>query len=395
LKPSESARSSISEGGGPTARFEATARDSLGSGRLPEGADSVSITRVQVWRGHDEIWAHSVLLGESLAAAGAQVSARWPAVRVWLDHHRDEHPWAVVVERDGQCVAAAVLSVRHRLGVGYVRSASEDGTSAAAVARTESAGLLLAEALSAELSVGFRPWVLRLGLLAEGDPVGWGLRVRLRHTQSVPAQQMPRLLFVPGSDLRRYLSRNTRSAVAKARNRLLDAGGGRLELLWLSAPERVQVVLGEVLDLHRRRNRQIRDHALLDNPAAAAYFQDMVLGHAEAGQLQLLTARVDGVLAAFAVCFVGGSTCWVYANLVAPEWTAFSVGTIANAEVVRRFHAEPGIDCLDWGAGVQRYKLSGDAVVLGTEMLQGWSSWPLRTGTQLRRLQPDGGYPLG
>lgn len=344
---------------------------------------------MHLWRGHEELRAHAVELEAALTAAGAQVSAHWPAIEVWLDHHRDEQPWAVAIEECGRWVAVAVLSVRQRRGIGSVRSATEPGTAAALAAKNWSAGVLLADALARELARERRPWVMRLGLLPDVDPAAQALRERLKYAELTPAQSMPQLLFTPGSDLRNHLSRNTRSSVARARNRLLRQRCSQPELTWLTSPAQAQAVLGELLDLHRRRNRQLRGEAALDDPEAAGYFEDMVIGHAERRRLELLTARVDGVLAAFAVCLTAGSTAWVYANLVAPEWTEFSLGTIANAEVVRRFHAEPAIDCLDWGAGLQRYKLSGGAVVMKTQLLESWSSWPLRVRTQIRRLPPS------
>ena len=346
------------------------------------------MSSTQIWRGHPELHAHSQAVAAALAAAGAEVSARWPAIEVWLAEHPQEQPWAVTVREGSRWLAAAVLSVRQRHGVAHVHSATEPGTPAALVARDEPAGRLLAQALTAELATHHRPWAIRLGLLPEHDPAAGALRELLRHTHLVAGQAIPRLIFGPHSDLRDHLSRNTRSAIARSRNRLLRATGAQPELTWLTTPEQARAVLPEVLDVHRRRNRQLRGQALLDGPDQARYFAAMLTGHAERGRLHLLTARVDGLLAAFAVCFTGGATAWVYANLVAPEWAEFSLGTVANAEVVRHFHAKPEVSCLDWGAGLQRYKLSGGAQVVQTQVLESWSSWPLRIGTQLRRLQP-------
>jgi hypothetical protein len=346
------------------------------------------MSRTRIWRGQDEIRTRAGDLEAALAATGAEVSARWPAVDIWLQHHPGEQPWAVLIDDEHEYQAVAILSRRRRHGVGFVHSATEPGTRAAVLARGEPAGIRLADAIVGELSRSRGPWTMTLGLLPEPDPVATALRRRLRHAQSVPGPAVPRLIFEPGSDLRSHLSRNTRSAVARARNRLVDAVGAPVEFAWLTARDQADAVLAEVIDLHRRRNRQLREHALLDDPAAAAYFEDMVTRHAEAGRLHLLTARVNGELAAFAVCFRAGATSWVYANLVAPEWTDFSLGTMANAEVVRRFHAEPSTACLDWGAGAQRYKLSGGAQVSGTQVLHAWSSWPGWSRAQIRRLQP-------
>ena len=57
---------------------------------------------------------------------------------------------------------------------------------------------------------------------------------------------------------------------------------------------------------------------------------------------------------------------------MAPEWRRLSAGTLANAEVVRASHADPGIDVVDWGAGVQRYKMSGGATLQQAQTLRVW-----------------------
>ena len=339
---------------------------------------------MQVWRGREDVRRNAVILDAALASAGAEVSARWPAIDVWLAHHPEAEPLAVVVQDDTRYTAAAVVSISIRHGLAVVTSATEPGTFAALTALTADAATRLADGLVTQISQAYRRWTIRLGMLADCDPAAGALLERIRHGRIESGDGAPRLLFQPGSDVRRYLSRNTRSAVARSANRLRNAGH-QFQLTWLTTASDAEAILPDVLDVHRRRNRQLRGHALLDDPAQAQYFADMVSRYAAAGQLDLLTAEVDGDLAAFAVCFTGGSTRWVYANL-APEWTRFGVGTMANAEVVRRSHAQPGIRCLDWGGGRQRYKLSAGAHIVDLCQLEGCSSVVIAAVVRAARL---------
>jgi hypothetical protein len=85
------------------------------------------------------------------------------------------------------------------------------------------------------------------------------------------------------------------------------------------------------------------------------------------------------------VCFLGDDgALWVYANLVSPEHTRYSAGTIVNADVVRYAWEHSDVRFVDWGAGVQRYKLSGPTELRASHNLYAWSSRPLRAMSHLR-----------
>jgi CelD/BcsL family acetyltransferase involved in cellulose biosynthesis len=130
-----------------------------------------------------------------------------------------------------------------------------------------------------------------------------------------------------------------------------------------------------------------------------------VLAHAGRGDADLLTLRLDGDLAAFAVCLrSGGGELYVYSNYVSPRWLDHSAGTIANAEVVRYAFAQPGLTGVDWAPGPQRYKLSR-AELRRTQHVQAWSSPTVRRVLPtprklaalppLRRARSAAGTPAG
>jgi CelD/BcsL family acetyltransferase involved in cellulose biosynthesis len=192
---------------------------------------------------------------------------------------------------------------------------------------------------------------------------------------------VPRLYFAPGEPLNRYLSRNTRSAVAKARNRI-DGAGLERQLAWTSNEAEIDKVLPEIYDVCWRRNQQLGRGSGVAKSDELALFTDIVHTNARAGRARLLTHRFNASLAAYALCFQTAGNLWVFSNSVSPDWLDYSAGTITNAEVVKRAHEDPTITCVDWGGGSQRYKLSGEVKLAQLQNLEAWSSRAARLGLQ-------------
>jgi Acetyltransferase (GNAT) domain len=308
-----------------------------------------------------------------LAQSGAPASARLGVIQTWFRHRPGQAPWCVLLPAGGEVLAAAVLCRSTRAGRHVIKKAGEPGEPSWLATAHPHLAVSLAQAMGRALDSLQQPWVLNVADLPERDPVVAALGGVLRFSSTVLSAQVPRLYFVPGRPLKHYVSCNTRSVVNRALGRITAAGLSS-ELAWTRDPARIGECLPDLLDVHRRRNHQLRGSSLLDQPNEAALFVDTLLEHARSHRLRLLTLRLDGSLAAFAICLEGAGGLWVYANLASPDWLAFSPGTVVNAEVVRAAHADPAINCLDWGAGLQRYKLSGEVTVDRFQDLRAWSS---------------------
>lgn len=333
----------------------------------------IATTHVDVFDSIDQLRWHCGALQDLLTETGAPVSAQGPALRTWLAHHADLRPLAIMVRVGTSLSAAALLTWQPRMGLVQVGRLGEAGTPGWLAARDERSAGALATAVADALQALDRPWYLRIGDLPDPDPVATALREVLPVSGVIVGAPAPQLRFAPGAPLSQYLSRNTRAATAKAKNRVARDGLA-FQVRWDEQPDAVAALLPEIVNVHRRRNRQLRGEAILDDPAAASLFADTVLSYAQAGRLRLLTVRLDGELAAFAICTRAGGMLWVYANLVSPDWLRYSAGTIANAEVIRAAYADPAVQCVDWGAGIQRYKMSGEVTLRSVQHLLGWSS---------------------
>ncbi|MBC7662441.1 MAG: GNAT family N-acetyltransferase [Caulobacter sp.] len=308
------------------------------------------------------------------ARSGAPASARWAAVHAGMLHDRRARPWCVVVRRGSDIVATALAVARLRLGAWAIRGATHPHEPGWLAALDEEASRELAAAIASSLRGLHRPWRLAWHHLPADDRTLAALRDELSLSSVLASGEDARLDCDSVDDVAGGLSRNTRSVVARARRRI-GAAGLSCEIAWTRDAARIAALLDEVVDVHRRRNRQLRGAAGLDDADQRALFVETVLAHAETGRARLQTLRLDGLLAAFAICFESAGVLHVYANMASPDWLQFSPGTIANAEVVRAASDDPALLAVDWGLGLQRYKLSGPHVQVRQVVdLWAWSS---------------------
>jgi CelD/BcsL family acetyltransferase involved in cellulose biosynthesis len=117
---------------------------------------------------------------------------------------------------------------------------------------------------------------------------------------------------------------------------------------------------------------QLRGHSLLDDPAERYYY--LGVRSALAGRWLLLSLRIDGTLAAYALCLRDGDSLRVWDNKMSPGYARFSPGLLANMALVRCASADGQIALVDWGPGMQRYKASLSNDLIPSQTLTAWSS---------------------
>ena len=347
-----------------------------------QGTSGAMLT-TQVIRNFDGLAQYAADLDSLFADTEAPIAARWGVIAIWLLHHRDAEPLAVLVWSDGTLAAAALMVVWHEFGYLRLTKIGEFGEPACLSARSQESAEALAAAMINALADLRLPWSLNLTDLPVADTVVATLCTHLAIGKLENGPASPLLRFDRTAGLNAYLTHNTRSAVAKAINRVTREGL-HLEMRWTSDAAEVERNLPEILEVHRGRNRQRRNVAILDDPAAAALFKEIVLTHARSGRLRLLTLRLNGALAAFMIGLLDRGMLWVYANLVSPDWVRYSAGTIANAETVRMAYADPSITGVNWGTGIQRYKMSGAVTLSPSVLLSAWSSHWMRVASAAR-----------
>jgi hypothetical protein len=314
-------------------------------------------------------------LDDLYAAAGAPVTARTRWQEVWARTHPGWEPWIVTVEaRDGSLVGAAPLA-RRRVGplvrvVGLGHGTSDD---ARLPVRDAAAAPALATAVSRHLDALRRPWALLVEQLPADCQVGTSLAELLPRARLAAGQGMPMVETNGERETTNYLSRNARSAENKARNRL-EAAGIVVTERWLTDEDEVRAAVPALSTVHRARDRQLGRVSDHDDPNRAAFYKDVLVEHAAAGELELLLLEADGDLAAYVAAFRDGPALRVWDNRVSPRWAEFSAGRLANHAAIRHVLADPALSVLDWMRGGEPYKLSSATTVVATRTLQAWSS---------------------
>lgn len=307
----------------------------------------------------------------------APATGRWRGLLIWMETHPDYEPWGILVERNGDLVAAAILTRFRRFGLWHIRKPGGVSDPVRFGALDDDAAARLAQAISDAIWDFGGPWKLEIPDLPCPDPVVTHLLSTWPNSKIHLMSPVPCLFFAPGAPLSKYLSPNTRAAVAKARNRI-KREGIQIVQEWIRDSEQILKLLPQILNIYRRRDHQVRGRSLIDDTMAERFLVAFVAEHAQQGLIDLLTIHLDGELAAFVFCLLDNGEYWVLTNRVSPAWLRYSPGTIANAEVVRHAFNDPHSHGVNWGGGLQRYKLSGDVTLIPRQTLYAWSSATVR-----------------
>jgi hypothetical protein len=298
-----------------------------------------------------------------------------PWMLVWIEMHPKYELWGVIVERNGNLVASAIFTRYRSYGVWFIGKPGGSCDQLSLGAVDDDAAARLAKEVYDTINDFGGPWRLEMHLLPYPDPVVTQFILSWPYCKTWLGDPEPCLLFASNNSLTKYLSPNTRSSVAKANNRI-KREGIKMTKEWIEDPERILQLLPQIQDICRRRDYQQYGKSLMDDPAEESYWMTFMVENVRQGLIDLLIICLEGEIAAFAICLRDKSMYRVLTNRVCPIWLAYSPGTIANAEVVR--HAFEESRGVNWGGGLQRYKLSGDVTLIPRQRYCAWSSAPIR-----------------
>jgi len=332
--------------------------------------------KVEVFSGLDRLRRHVDSFQELAASTQVTPGAQWESVEPWLRHRPHVRPLAVRVSQDGCASGLAILSAVRRRGIWRIGKAGVAGEPYGFMFGDDEDLAALHRGIGRALRLLHNPWTLVLEDMPDAAQCAGFTEVlpNLTLGRGLPS---PVLDVGSGQSLRTVLSRNTRCATAKAYNRLRGEDRA-LTVTWLTEADELSEQLDAIAEIRLRRNQLLgRDRSDVD-PAELPTFRDTILGHARAGRAKVLLVQIDGSTAAYAVCFLSGHEMWVYSNSMSPDYTRYSPGTLANAEVVREALCDPSIDVVNWGAGIQRYKMSGPVTVRYARTVEAWSSSTIR-----------------
>jgi CelD/BcsL family acetyltransferase involved in cellulose biosynthesis len=336
--------------------------------------------------------------GGLLTATTAPVCARPEWLLSWLEVYRTVEPVAVLAGPPDDPHGLACLAVWRS---GPVRTVTLLGDGASDYgrlpARDEPAAARLADGIAEILAGIRRPWRLRLAQLPVGDPVAGKLRAMLPGARLVPGQGCPRLLIGADRRIERLLSSQVRHAARQGRNRLAKQGlSPDLELV--VDPTQIRALLPEVVALHRDRDHSLGRRSDLDDPDRLAFYTTVAARLADARLLEVLTLRLEGVLAAYLVGIPDTTAYRLWDGRISMQWPKARLGRLLDTAMVATVLSRPQVSELDWMRGELPHKLAMSTDVLPTEHLLAESSAPVRgldwAAAELRRgarsALPDG-----
>jgi CelD/BcsL family acetyltransferase involved in cellulose biosynthesis len=332
-------------------------------------------------------------LDDLLAATGAPITARRPWLETWIASYPDHTPWAIVVEGPGGLDAVALLAARRGGGrtrvVGLGHGPSDH---ARLPARTPEAAAALGEAVAGALGAIGGPWSLRIEQLPAADPVAREIARRLPGGATVPGDGSPAMVFDRGREFATYVSRNSRGVASTMRNRM-RRDGLALEVEGLRDVERVAAALPEVERVHRDRDAQLVRRSDLEDPRMARFWREVMVLLAGRGELELLTLRLNGALAAYLVGLLDVDSYRMWDGRFAEAFGWYSPGRVVDQVAFASALGEARFAEFDWMRGEEPYKLRNSSQVAPAEHLVAWSSpvvravdeWPRRSKEALKR----------
>jgi len=341
---------------------------------------------VQLLAGPDALDVLAERLDDLHAATDCPITARRPWLAAWVRSYRHHQPVALVVEDpDRTLTGATLLARRRRLGLTDIVAMGHGPSDDTRLpARSGAAAEELGEALAAFLTSLPPPWRLMLRHLPQDDPVITALTDRLRHVVVLPGSVSPVTRFTADRNVRAYVSRNHYQQVKRMHNRILREGLS-IDIAHLRKPGDVAAVLDEVEMLCHARDVQKRGWSTLRDTSAGPFFGQVVLDHADRGEVELTTLRLDGQLAAYVLCFRDGPACRMWSCRVAPAYLRYGAGRLANHAALEHALSDPDCKAFDWMRGDESYKRSMANHVEQSYDVVAWSSLMVRATTDAPR----------
>lgn len=326
-------------------------------------------------------------LDELHASTGAPVTARRPWLATWARCQPGWEPLALCVENAVRLEGAALLARRkQRLFTELVALGAGLSDQIRLPARSPEAARLLARAVIDELQAVKGPWRLTIRHLPHDDAVARALGSELDCAALETGDASPALRFDARRSLRAYVSKNHHQQVRRLRNRMHCAG---LEPVVAHLRERAAIaaLLPQMVEVCLRRDVGLRGESLLDHAYARAFFREVILEHAGRGEVELTTLRLGGELAAYVLCFLDRGAYRMWNCRLAPEWSRYGAGRVANDAALERALADESATEFDWMRGAEAYKRGLSNHVEHALDLRAWSTGALRLLDTRRRFK--------
>src|SRR5262245_31877274 len=324
-------------------------------------------------------------LDELHDATAAPVTARRPWLAAWVRCQPSWEPLALCVESAGRLEGVALLARRkQRFFTEVVALGAGLSDQIRLPARCPEAARRVAGSVLAELRALPGPWSLTVRHLPRADAVARALAAELPSAALETGDASPALRFDGRRTLRGHVSKNHHQQVRRMRNRMRNEGlEPRIEHLRERAA--IAELLPRMVDICLRRDIGLRGESLLDLGYARAFFREVILAHAARGEVELTTLHLSGELAGYVDCLLDRGSYRMWNCRLAPEWSRYGPGRVANDAALEHALADPHASEFDWMRGAEAYKQSVSNHVEHAFDLRAWSAPALRSLLDSRR----------
>jgi CelD/BcsL family acetyltransferase involved in cellulose biosynthesis len=151
--------------------------------------------------------------------------------------------------------------------------------------------------------------------------------------------------------------------------------------------------LPEVERVHRDRDAQLVRRSQLEDPRMLAFWYATIALHAERGELELVTLRLNGTLAGYVVGMLDEDAYRLWDGRFAGEFKWYSPGRLADQAALASALEDERFREFDWMRGAEEYKLRNSNRIDPAVHLVAWSGrtvraaeeWPRRSKAWMKR----------
>ncbi len=317
------------------------------------------------------------------------VTARMRWLTTWASINTEWTPWPFFVrERSSGRLTAAALLARREIDGHHEIVAMGHGPYAGTrlAARDTRSARALAKSIGDSLAQLGDAWSLELGQLPESDPVARLLAQRLPNSELSAELWVPGVDLSSGLDIDAMLSKNMRRQLKKATNRI-ETDGHQFEVQFARTEPEVRMLLPVLERIHVERDHAAGRDSDLDVARNRDLWRAIILKHAESGEVELATLRLDDSTIAFVAGFVDPPAYRVFDGHFDQEFSRYSPGRIIESAVLERALHDDQVTEVDWMAGIASEKILLSNVAWGRMRLTAGSSASVATvaTTELRQ----------
>jgi GNAT acetyltransferase-like protein len=258
-------------------------------------------------------------------------------------------PVLITVCGRGGTLTGTALIVMHREAESWRIASSLPGSDDAwepAALSAQARGTLLGAV--AEFVSGLDgAWTLELTGLRDKDDAAL-LAGLLPHAEVDAAAPVPLLRFGTGAPL--PLADDLLRSLARS-GRRLRRDRSREEITVEREPSRLLPLWNEITAVHLACDDYAGRPSELDDPVRAEFWRRVYHLHTRSSELEVVTLRLGGDLAAYVAAIGDGSAYRVIAGRSAPKWRPYTAGRRLETRAAR-WAGDDGYALLDWGSSV-------------------------------------------